>query len=124
MFFAVWTGRRSWPEAMGERIEAWDISSEATTFRRGQSLLAALAPSSLTVSGDVGIASSGALTCHPRAVCQADGELRLDAGVLPQYPLYYLQDIRPDHNASNGIWGDEEIELAISGLKDIKPEKA
>jgi asparagine synthase (glutamine-hydrolysing) len=74
---------------MGERIEAWVTSSKATTFRRGQSLLAARAPSTLTVSGDVGMASSGALTCHPRAECRADGEVRLEAGVLPQYPLYY-----------------------------------
>lgn len=38
--------------------------------------------------------------------------------------LNNLQDIRSDYNIPNGMWGDEEIELAISGLKDIKPEKA
>jgi hypothetical protein len=79
---------------MRTRVDALVESTGARRVWRGNAMLAVWAPSILEGGSDVDLASSGRWASHPRARCVADGALRLDAGPLPQYPLYYTSDGR------------------------------
>jgi hypothetical protein len=91
MLFAAWRADGRGSQCIHERVREIVGRCDATRVETEHSTLAAKRPTLLRETGAAVAGSTGSPVYHPSVELTASGALQLDAGMLPQYPLYYAR---------------------------------